>query len=64
MDLANAFYRYPRLTFLVFAFVMVTGLSAMQLLARQEDPAMAERYATLFAYLPGASADTNDPRHD
>ena len=57
MDLANAFYRYPRLTFLVFAFVMVTGLSAMQLLARQEDPAMAERYATLFAYLPGASAE-------
>jgi len=57
MDLANAFYRYPRLTFLVFAFIMVTGFSAMQLLARQEDPAMAERYATLFAYLPGASAD-------
>ena len=53
---SNAFYRNPRLTALFLGLVVVAGLAALQSLARQEDPAMARRFATVRTVFPGASA--------
>ncbi|MBW2447310.1 MAG: efflux RND transporter permease subunit [Deltaproteobacteria bacterium] len=53
---SNAFYRNPRLTVLFLGLVAVAGLSALQSLARQEDPTMARRFASVRTVFPGASA--------
>lgn len=56
-DWAALFYRNPRLWGLAVGFVVVAGLAALQTLARQEDPTMTERFATIDAFLPGATAE-------
>ena len=53
---SNLFYRNPRLTALTLGLVLVAGLSALQVLPRQEDPALARRFATVTTFFPGASA--------
>ena len=53
---ADSFYTNPRLTALFMLFIVVLGGVAFAGLARQEDPSMAERYARVNTFLPGASA--------
>ncbi len=54
-DPANAYYRRPRLLALTLALVLVSGLSAWQLLPRAEDPALSDRVARIVTAYPGAS---------
>ncbi|MDB2416798.1 efflux RND transporter permease subunit [Pseudomonadales bacterium] len=53
---ANLFYTNPRVSVLLVLFIVVLGGAAFQGLARQEDPKMAERYAGVITFLPGATA--------
>ena len=53
---ANLFYTNPRVSALLVLFIVVLGGEAFQGLARQEDPKMAERYAGVITFLPGATA--------
>jgi multidrug efflux pump subunit AcrB len=53
---ANLFYTNPRVSALLVLFIVVLGGAAFQGLARQEDPTMAERYAGVITFLPGATA--------
>ena len=53
---ADSFYSNPRLTALFMLFIIVLGGVSFLGLARQEDPTMAERYAQVNTFLPGASA--------
>lgn len=53
---ANLFYTNPRVSALLVLFIVVLGGAAFQGLARQEDPKMAERYAGVITFLPGATA--------
>lgn len=53
---AHAFFRNPRLTALAIAFIFIMGLTAFAGLARQEDPTMTERWASVTTFLPGATA--------
>jgi multidrug efflux pump subunit AcrB len=52
----DLFYRNPRLTALSIGFVLLIGASALLGLARQEDPTMTERWASVSTFLPGATA--------
>ena len=56
-DLANLFYRLPRLTILAIGFILIVGAFSLSNLPRQEDPTMAERFGTVETFLPGASAN-------
>ena len=53
---ANLFYTNPCVSALLVLFIVVLGGAAFQGLARQEDPKMAERYAGVITFLPGATA--------
>jgi len=50
------FYRNPRLTALLVGLILVAGGAALASLARQEDPTLARRFATITTFHPGASA--------
>ncbi len=50
------FYRNVRLTGLLILFILLLGITALATLARQEDPTMTERYASVTTFLPGATA--------
>ena len=52
----SAFYSNPRLSVLLVVFVLLFGGTALLGLARQEDPTMTERWASVTTYLPGATA--------
>lgn len=52
----NIFYRQPRLLALTVLLIVVAGLSAYQLMPRQEDPALTQRVALILTSYPGASA--------
>lgn len=52
----SIFYTNPRITALLVLFVTLFGLIALGGLARQEDPTMTERYASVSTFLPGATA--------
>lgn len=54
---SGLFYRNPRVTALMIAVVVLTGLSAFSSLPRQEDPTMTERWASVKTYVPGATAE-------
>ncbi len=56
MELSNLFYRYPRLVVLTLVLILVSGLTALNALPRQEDPNLTGRYADVITYFPGASA--------
>jgi multidrug efflux pump subunit AcrB len=53
----NVFFTNPRLSALLILFVLLIGGTALMGLARQEDPTMVERYASVSTFLPGASAE-------
>jgi len=53
---ADLFYRHVRLTLLAIGLVLVAGLSALQALPRQEDPALSRRFAEIVTFYPGATA--------
>ena len=53
----SLFYRNPRVSGLLVLFVLLFGLVALGGLARQEDPTMTERYASVSTFLPGATAN-------
>jgi len=53
----SIFYTNPRITALLVLFVTLFGLIALGGLARQEDPTMTERYASVSTFLPGATAN-------
>ncbi|MEQ9004656.1 MAG: efflux RND transporter permease subunit, partial [Pseudomonadales bacterium] len=52
----SIFYDNPRLTVLATFLIALVGAVAYGGLARQEDPTMTERYATVSTFLPGATA--------
>ena len=52
----SAFYDNPRLSVLLVLFIFILGSVAITTLARQEDPTLTERYATIATFLPGATA--------
>ncbi|MGH0038491.1 MAG: efflux RND transporter permease subunit [Myxococcota bacterium] len=54
--MGDLFYRNPRLTALTVGLVLVAGLSALEALPRQEDPALARRFGVITTFYPGASA--------
>lgn len=47
----------PRILILVIALVLVSGLSALQVLPRAEDPRIGNRIASVLTVFPGASAE-------
>ena len=53
---ANLFFTNPRGSILLVLFIVVLGSASFTSLARQEDPKMAERYAGVITFLPGATA--------
>ncbi|MEO0660261.1 MAG: efflux RND transporter permease subunit, partial [Planctomycetota bacterium] len=57
MRLSNLFYRSPRLLVLFLALIAVSGLAALQLLPRAEDPELTSRNAQIYVAFPGADAD-------
>ncbi len=54
------FYRNPRLTFLVVALILVSGLSSYAILPRMEDPVMQARVAIVYTPFPGATSPRVD----
>lgn len=52
----SRFYDNPRLSVLLVLFVLLLGGGALLSLARQEDPTMTERWASVTTFLPGATA--------
>lgn len=55
--MSNLFYRNPRLLLLALALIAVSGLSALRVLPRAEDPELLPRNATVLTRFPGASAE-------
>lgn len=55
-NLQDLFFRLPRLTILAIGFILMTGVSSLMNLPRQEDPTMTERYGLVETFMPGASA--------
>jgi multidrug efflux pump subunit AcrB len=53
----RAFYENPRLSALLVVFVLLLGGTALMSLARQEDPTMTERWASVTTFLAGATAE-------
>ena len=53
----NLFYRNPRLLGLTLFLILVSGLSAYQVLPRMEDPQLTQRSVQILTRFPGASAE-------
>lgn len=53
----DLFYRRPRILVLFLMLVVVSGLGALRVLPRAEDPELTGRNAAIFAAFPGASAE-------
>ncbi len=56
----DLFYRNPHLLVLTIALIAVSGLAALQVLPRQEDPTLVNRAATILTSFPGADAERVD----
>ena len=54
MNVANFFYRDPRLMLLTICLIIVSGLSSYFVLPRMEDPQLVERGAFVNTVFPGA----------
>ncbi|MFT7676930.1 MAG: multidrug efflux pump [Planctomycetota bacterium] len=52
----DLFYRRPRILVLFLMLVVVSGLGALRVLPRAEDPELTARNSAIFAAFPGASA--------
>ena len=53
----RAFFTNPRLSALLIVFILLMGFTALNGLARQEDPTMTERWASVTTFLAGATAE-------
>jgi len=56
MKLSTLFYRFPRLTVLTLFLILVSGMAALLVLGRQEDPSLVKRYGLVIVQFPGADA--------
>jgi len=54
---SDLFYRRRRLLVLAVGLIAVAGLSSLQSLPRQEDPALSRRFGDIVTRWPGGSAD-------
>ncbi len=57
MRITDIFYRRPRLSVLALGLIIVSGLTALASLPRQEDPSLTPRSASVKIVFPGASAN-------
>jgi len=55
--MSELFYKNPRLAILTVFLIVVSGISALLTLGRQEDPTLSERFSVLITNYPGASAE-------
>ena len=55
--LYSLYFENWRLTALTVLLLVVSGLTAMNTLPKQEDPAISERFGQVSVFLPGASAE-------
>jgi len=53
----SLFYRIPRLTVMAVFLVVASGLAALGVMGRQEDPTLTERFGSVIAVFPGADAE-------
>lgn len=56
MSVSGLFYRFPRLTALTLFLIVISGMAALSVLGRQEDPSLVQRYGAVIVQYPGADA--------
>jgi multidrug efflux pump subunit AcrB len=56
MNISTLFYRFPRLTALTLFLIVISGMAALSVLGRQEDPTLVKRYGNVIVQFPGADA--------
>ncbi len=56
MSLVNIFLDRPRILILTLVFILLSGLSSWFSIPRQENPELAQRWASIIVSDPGASA--------
>jgi multidrug efflux pump subunit AcrB len=57
MKFINIFLERPRILFLTLAFILLSGISSISILPIQENPELAERWATVTISYPGATPE-------
>ena len=57
MKFINIFLERPRILFLTLAFILLSGISSISSLPIQENPELAERWATVTISYPGATPE-------
>ena len=57
MKFINIFLDRPRILFLTLAFILLSGISSISTLPIQENPELAERWATVTISYPGATPE-------
>ena len=57
MKFINIFLDRPRILFLTLAFILLSGISSVSTLPIQENPELAERWATVTISYPGATPE-------
>ena len=57
MKFINIFLERPRILFLTLAFILLSGISSISTLPIQENPELAERWATVTISYPGATPE-------
>ena len=57
MKFINIFLERPRILFLTLAFILISGISSVFTLPIQENPELAERWATVTISYPGATPE-------
>ncbi|MFW5659773.1 MAG: efflux RND transporter permease subunit, partial [Oceanicaulis sp.] len=55
--MASLFFRLPRLTILTLFLLVMSGVAALAVVGRQEDPSLTERFGNIVAAFPGADAE-------
>ena len=55
--MSSIFYRNRRLLILTICLILVSGLSALHVLPRMEDPVLTSRVANINTLFPGADAE-------
>ena len=57
MKFINIFLERPRILFLTLAFILLSGISSLFSVPIQENPELAERWANVGVFYPGASPE-------
>ena len=53
----GSLYSHPRIVWLILLFIIVSGLNALKIMPRLEDPYMTSRIVQITTYYPGADAE-------